>query len=276
MEIAFPHLPGICLKLAPIEENRVGFPTSQLQKGLVLIANGEELVEEGVGFGVPVLKLGLKTIFPGAIQLVDWNDGQEITAVYHMNLEERLTRQNQSTLRSQLLYRVRDQLAEVYRRSPAIRRWLTTISNELRSRFGWRTSYEYAGWDFPVGVEYTFDFQSGIVAVEIDTTGLPQEDVTEVVMMNEQGAYHFDTYVDSSGACLRGEAIGSWEQVAAEHASFLSRSHQLAFTLPKIEGACLFRGRELVGSRLAWAGFGYSFSPNIQRIAYPLHIEQLS
>lgn len=276
MQIPFPHNSGIYLKLAPVAHNQIDYPTSQLQKGLVLVVNGEELVEEGVGFGVPVLKQGLKTIFPGAIQLADWKQDQELTAVYHMNLEERLAGQNQRVVENQLLYRLKDYLAEAYRRYPAMRRWLTTLSNGMRHAFNWQTSYENAGWDYPVRVHYTFDWQSSLVSVEVDVTALPQEDVTEVVVMNEQGAHHFDTYSDSSGVRLHGGAIGSWEQVTAESASFLSHRHGVAFTLPQLEGARLFRGRELVGSRLAWAGFGYSFSLAPPRIAYSLQIKRLS
>jgi hypothetical protein len=275
MEIPIPHISDACLKLAPVAENRAGYPTSQLQKGLVLIANGQELAEEGVGFGAPILKIGLKPIFPGAIALADSKGSQEIKTVFRLNLEETLIGHNRRRMRSESLYRIREHLAEAYRRFPATRRSLTALSNGLRRGFGWQSIYEYAGWDYPVKVHYKFDWQAGFIAVEIDASELPQEVVTEVVVMNEQGAHHFDTYADSSGALLSGEAIGSWEEVTADRASFLSRTHRLAFTLSQIEGARLFRGRELVGSRLAWAGFGYSFPPIRQRIAYTLQIERL-
>ena len=275
MEIAVFPSSDVYLKLVPVAENRSGYPTSHLQKGLVLIANGEELAEEGVGFGAPVVMLGLQTIFPGAVRLADWKEGREITAVFRLNLKERLTGHNQRLVRSQSLIQIKHRLEETYRRIPATRRWLALLSNGLRRGFGLQISYEYAGWDYPVSARYTFDRHTGNIMVEIDASELPQKDVTEVVVMNEQGAHHFDTYTDSSGTRLQGEAIGSWEEVTAERASFFSRHHRLAFSLPQIEAARLFRGRELVSSHLAWAGFGYSFSPIRQRIAYPLQIERL-
>ncbi len=42
-----------------------GYPTERLQKGLVLLDDGRDLSEEGVGIGVPVLKRGLQAVFPG-------------------------------------------------------------------------------------------------------------------------------------------------------------------------------------------------------------------
>jgi hypothetical protein len=49
-----------------------------------------------------------------------------------------------------------------------------------------------------------------------------------------------------------GEAIGSWNEVTAERASFISRAHRLAYTIQQIDGARLFRGR--VSSIRAWPG----------------------
>jgi len=104
---------------------------------------------------------------------------------------------------------------------------------------------------------------------------LPQDGITEVIVMNEQGAHYFDQYHDSTGASLAGKEIGCWDEVAASEAGFASSNQRVAFTLPRVPGAQLFRGRELVGSRLAWAGFGYSFPPAISRFNYSVKIEVL-
>jgi hypothetical protein len=122
-------------------------------------------------------------------------------------------------------------------------------------------------------VLYTIEEETGKVAVEIDTLDLPAG-ITEVVIMNEQGAHTFDRYLDSSGNSLREGEIGCWDLVTAEGAWFQSSANQVAFRLSQVAGARLYRGRELVGSRLAWAGFGYSFPPSIQRLRYEMRIEK--
>ena len=45
------------------------YPTRRLQKGLLLYAGEQELAEEGVGLGVPILKRGAQTVFPGSVRL---------------------------------------------------------------------------------------------------------------------------------------------------------------------------------------------------------------
>jgi hypothetical protein len=46
----------------------------------------------------------------------------------------------------------------------------------------------------------------------------------------------------------------------------------VAFSLGQAPGARLFRGRELVGARLAWVGFGYALPPTRRSFGYELTI----
>jgi hypothetical protein len=274
LDITFPFFEDISLMIGPVLANCLDYPSSKLQKGLILIANDQELAEEGVGFGVPVLKQGVRTIFAGEIDLTWLNDGSQkvITAVFLMNLEERLVSEGRGKIRSESLYQVKNHLADLYRRVPLLRSPLTSLSNLLRSSFGWRTVYEDTRRDLAVKVNYSIDFSTRIITVAMDTTGAPLGDMTEVILMNEQGAHYFDTYSDVSGLLLQGDEIGGWDLVTSENASFLSRTQRLAFTLQQIDGACLYRGRELVDSRLAWSGFGYSLHPSKRHFIYPLRV----
>ena len=69
-----------------------GYPVARLQRGLLLRHNADDLIEEGVGFGVPVLKRGAQTIFPGGMELrLNAEAPWSATATFEMNLVERLT-----------------------------------------------------------------------------------------------------------------------------------------------------------------------------------------
>ncbi len=118
-----------------------------MQKGLLLLDGGRELAEEGVGFGVPILKRGMQTIFPGGLELTCERRGPvwEVTVSFEMNLVERLARPGAGSLRSRSLYAAKNSLAALHRRAPALRGPLTATSSALRRSFGWVTTFEEAG-----------------------------------------------------------------------------------------------------------------------------------
>jgi hypothetical protein len=252
------------------------YPTGELQRGLVLLDHGRDLSEEGVGFGVPVLKRGVRTVFPGALELTEVAEGPDwqVTATYHLDLVDRLIATGGGVVRPRLVYAARDSLAAVHRRVPGLRRPLTATSNAVRRRLGWRTTFVRAGLVATVPVTYTVRGGEDVVTVAADLTGVPPDAVTEVVLMNELGAGHFDRYEDSSGARLTGAEIGSWDAVEAATASFVSSRRRLAFTLRRVPGARLLRGREAEADRLAWAGFGYVVRPGTPGLTYDVRIER--
>ena len=276
MELSIPLFEGLSLEVADQSGDADGYPTRRLQKGLLLLDGREELAEEGVGFGVPVLKRGIQTIFPGEMELAWRRTGPlwEVTAVFAMDLVERLARPGGASLQSGVLYAAKDSLAALHRRVPPLRGPLTAASGALRRMFGWVTTYEQAEVCAELTVTYTVDGEQGRIGIAVDMAGLPT-DVTEVVMMNELGGRHFDRYTDADGTDLHGDEIGTWDEVGAVKASFVSTAHQVAFSLGQVEGARLSRGRELVGARLAWSGFGYSLPPAPGAFTYDVRIERM-
>ena len=229
-----------------------------------------------MGFGVPILKRGLQTIFPGEMKL-EWRRTGPVwvvTAVFALDLVERLAKPGGAGPRSGVLYAAKDSLAALHRRAPSLRGPLSAASAALRRAFGWATTYEQAALCAELTVTYSVDSERGEIGVTADLTGLPA-DVTEVVMMNELGGRHFDRYTDADGADLRGDEIGTWDEVGAVTAAFVSTAHKVAFSLGQVEGAKLSRGRELIGARLAWSGFGYSLPSTAGRVAYSVRIERL-
>jgi hypothetical protein len=277
VKLAVPLSEGLSLSIVDRAAGAADYPTRRLQRGLLLLDRGQGLAEEGVGFGVPILKRGIQTIFPGGLELAEQHEGPvwEVTAAFEMNLVERLARPGVGSLRSKSLYAAKNSLAALHRRAPALRRPLTATSNALRRSFGWVTTFEEAGSTAMVKLTYTIRGGEGRVTIAVDLSDLPRDGVSTVVVMNEQGAHHFDRYRDSEGITLAGSEIGTWDEVAAARASFVSAAHRVAFSLGPAPGATLYRGRELIGSRVAWSGFGYSFPPTLGRFAYDLGIERI-
>lgn len=272
-----PMFQGLSLKIEDIPSGRSDYATSRLQKGFLLLDRGQSLAEEAVGFGVPVLKRGLQTIFPGNVTLT-WirkDPTWDISAVFEMNLVEKISRMGKENVENRLLYAAKNISAAVIRRLPFTRTLLTAISSTLRSMFHWETTYAKTGFSTMVKVCYSVEEEAGKVNVDLVTDDLPPS-VTEMIMMNEQGAHYFDQYRDTSGVSLQGEQIGCWDEVNADEAWFASSTRRVAFRLTRVKGARLYRGRELIGSRLAWAGFGYSFLPSIKRLQYEMRIEKLT
>lgn len=276
MEITVPISAGATLRLQDRVKNEAAFPTAHLQKGLILVKGENELVEEGVGFGVPLLKRGNQTIFPGNVELIDQRSAPEsrITVKFTLNLEEKLASGGRRSINSPGLYDIKNSLAALIRQKPGTRAPLTIASNAIRRVFNWETIYEESEINLGVKVNYGFNTHTGVISIEVEAPDPSANGMTELILMNEQGARHFDKYKDASGIVLQGGEIGCWDEVTAEWAAFISEKNRLAFTLRQIMGAKLFRGRELIGSRLAWSGFGYSLPPNTTKIRHEIKIEE--
>ena len=249
------------------------YPTARLQKGLLLFDGARDLAEEGVGFGVPVLKRGAQALFAGSADVEVRDDGAVCTIriLYRVDLVERLAASGRGTVTPRALYAAKEALAAVHRRVPAARGVLTAASSALRRGFGLESVYVPSGPAVEVPVTCVVDRELGDVRVDAGLAGLPP-DVTEIAIMNEQGARAFDRYEDDAGVVLLGGAIGSWDEVSATGARFVSAPSGVAFSVARAEGATLRRGRELVGDRLSWAGFALLAPAGRPGLSYELHV----
>ena len=88
------------------------------------------------------------------------------------------------------------------------------------------------------------------INVVVDPTGLGPG-CTRLSVMNELDAQVFDSYEDSSGLTLRGWRVEPWSPVEAEWARFSASNGSSSFRLGRVEGARLFRGREVVPGHLS-------------------------
>jgi hypothetical protein len=253
------------------------FPTSGLQKGLLLLDGGQELSAEGVGFGVPVLKRGATAVFAGTAEMDDHQaTPRSVTLTYTMDRVERLGGRRGRLFLHRPLDGLREAFALLYRRVPVLRRPLLAASNGIRRLLCVRTRFEQITPLAVVAVTYVTGECPGDIVVSADLRHLPGA-VTEVVIMNELGADPFARYVDSDGAEARGAAIGAWNPVGASRASFVAPTSGATFTLAsapdsRVPDARLYRGREVARGRLAWAGFGYTLRPGPPSFSYTLHV----
>ncbi len=253
------------------------FPTAMIQRGLLLSCNGRDLSEEAVGYGVPILKRGLQAIFPGEVELSHSRDAphQGITARYKLNLEEKISNHGTGTIDKRWVYACKYFLAALIRNWPISRRVLSAASSWLRTRFGWTTTYEPLDFSIFITMTYTIYRDMGKVFIELIKLECPLPDISEVIVMNEQGAQTFNLYQEAGGNIQSGNQIGCWDLVTGDHAAFLSSTQHISFCLPQVKAARLYRGREIVESRLAWAGFGYTFPPNLTDFSYSITLSKL-
>lgn len=275
MIIEIPFIQGYSLIIENNPSELSGYPTTRLQKGLILKHLDQKLDEEGVGFGVPVIKRGLLTFFSGEAEFEIETDGLLwiISASYTMNLTEKISKRNNKHLESKFVYFTKNLLAAVIRKVPITRKILTSASSGLRQLFNLTTIYVHSDFSDVIPVIYRIDPEKGIVWTELDSSKL-NPGVTEIVIMYEQGARSFNEYGDTSRLILRDEEIGCWDQVIAEKAWLSSIQHHISFRLSQVDGPRLFRGREVEDSRLSWAGFGYSFSPTLNNFKIKMELIQ--
>ena len=267
LPIPLRPLPGICLVMP--SSNQDCYPTSRIQKGLVLLCDGQDLSEEGVGFGVPVLKIGQGEVFPGSclwkVELK--GDCATIEAEYSMNLVGRMAVGGRR-IDCRTFYRAREWLASQYRRHPELRKGILYGAELSRMVMSMKDAFV----EVPTvgSVKTVYKIIDDSVLVGLDLRGVPEGH--EVVVMNEQGANHFDSYKDSDELFLEKDAIGSWNEVFADRASFIDSKNGFYFALNRVEDARMMRGRELLSDRLAWAGLAYVVNPGTKRFSYTMRL----
>lgn len=259
-----------------IKESGMGrpdYPTCRLQKGLLLAFRDKDISGEGIGFGVPILKSGNKTFFPGSARITTLRESEmvSVTVDYDLNLVEKKALKGKN-IEYRYFYAITENLSRLHRSYPRIRKMLMHGSNFLRRFFGFETLFEKIDTHGIVGVRYEIHKEEGIIQINVDASGIEKKDYTEIMVMNELGASHFNEYHDSTGLILKGDAIGTWDETFADEASFIDTIHSIVFTLGKVAGARMFRGREFVPGRLAWAGLAYSLPPCTDNFDYNIRI----
>jgi uncharacterized protein YlbG (UPF0298 family) len=247
--------------------------TAALQKGLVLMLDNEELIEEGVGFGVPVVKYQDKTYFSSSAEA----STQKTDSAYTLKktyLMDTISRKKiwraASYIDDNFYSSVRKKFEKLYLSHKTLSPLFNKLM-ELREIAKIKTEFIKVKPRGAIAVNY--EIQPTIIKVSVDFSELTLTGCQEVLVLNEQGSSVFQKYADTSGLTLFGNNIGAWDAVTADQASMLSTGEHVAFSLQNICGAALFRGWEKTRNRFSWAGLSYSLRPNHGTFDYEIGLD---
>lgn len=244
---------------------------SPLQKGLILISSGRELIEEGVGFGVPVAIFSDKTYFSSSAELSINTENQTTMIVkkFYLDTVSRKVWRNRVFTDNSLYQIISRFFMKIYRKYPSSRRGIFPFI-KLRNKFGIETLFTKVKHRGSITIMYKI--KPGSVEIETDLTRITKDNCLKVFLLNEQGATCFRRFFDSDGVKLIDEKIGAWDQVDADWACLSNVNYTLGFRLQSLSNCRLLKGREIIKNRLSWAGMAYEIDPHIDLIKYEIKI----
>jgi len=244
---------------------------ASLQKGLVLVHNGRELIEEGIGFGVPVVQYKDKTYFSSSAGVSVRKSGNS------QLLEKRYVLDTISRKRFWRASYINDDaysfFHKLFERVYINHRRLSAMCNrimELRRAVKVQTVFMKVK---PRGtIIFNYSCQPNAIGIKVDFAELELENCREILILNEQGATCFRKYTDTDETKLFDGNIGAWELVGAKKASLSNEKETMAFTLRNVDLAKLFRGWESTKGRFSWSGLSYSLLPKLGTFDYVIEM----
>lgn len=245
---------------------------ADLQKGLLLVVDGMELVGEGTGFGVPIVKYEDSTYFSQDATIFLTKDSDSISIVKSFEISSiSKKRLGKGVFLNDGFYNFLHKYFErVYLSWKNFRHAFDKIM-ELRKLLKINTQFVEGENKGQIDVHYKF-FTS-LIKIDIDFGKLSREGIKEILILNEQDSTFFRYYFDTDGCQLLDNQIGAWEKVKAKRASFSDLKKKIVFTLQNVNGAQLYRGREQVKKRFSWSGFTYSLPHNVSQFNYSIFLE---
>jgi hypothetical protein len=236
---------------------------AKLQKGLVLMFDNQELIEEGIGFGVPVVKYEDKTYFSSSARVTRAHgNGDVLVKSFLLDTISR-KRVGKASYVNDDFYSF---FHRIFEKAYFNCRKLSPLFNlimALRKTLKVQTEFVKTAPRGTVTVTYTC--LPNNIKVNVDLTRLNRAGCKQILLLNEQGSTFFRKYSDTTGTSLLAKSIGAWATVNAEEASLSDVAESLQFTLKQVKKARLFRGWENTKGRFSWAGLSYSlnaYSPN--------------
>ncbi len=241
-----------CLEIAP------------LQKGLVLLHDNKELIEEGVGLGVPVVKYKDKTYFSSSAEVTVQDSGSStvIKKTFVLDAVSRKRLGKNSYVNDSLYSLIHAFFEKAYLNNRTLNPFFSGL---MAFRHIIKIRTDFLKVKSRGTAEVTYRCHPTVIRVSVDFSNLVLDGCEEILILNEQGATFFREYFDSDGTVLTGNQMGAWAAVTAEEASLLNSEGGLAFTLRRIQGASLSRGWEKIKNRFSWAGLSYSLEQQNRR-----------
>ncbi len=246
--------------------------TGALQKGLVLLFGNRELIEEGVGFGVPVVKYTDKTFFSSkaTVTAQSSNAGYTLTKTYVLDTVSVKKIGNNSYLDDKIYSSIRKKFEILYLKHKKLN---TLFNKVMETRELLKIKTEFQTRDPRGTISVTYNCQPNALTIYADLSKVNLQGCQEVLLLNEQGSSIFQKYVDSSGRNLLGNKIGAWDQVEADSAALQSFKGNLGFGLHSVGGSSMYRGWEHTRHRFSWAGLSYSLPPNNGVFCYSIDLD---
>jgi hypothetical protein len=153
------------------------YPSSRIQKGPVLIYRDKDLSEEGVGFGVPVLKFGYEAIFPGSKRVTAEKNNDKVVIMidYDLNLVERMAIKGNKKVESRAFYKIKEWFHGLHREHPGFRGIIMPAFNAVSRIRGTGTRFDEMVSAGSVCVTYTIYPEESAVSISVDTSGVKKE-----------------------------------------------------------------------------------------------------
>jgi hypothetical protein len=243
---------------------------ADLQKGFILLHKGRELVGEGIGFGVPILKYADETFFSGS-SILKISKHENPVIIRKEFVMDRVSRDKfgERKLENSKIRTFIDYISSLYQKNKGLAK-LILLSKENLFKLGVKSVFVKMP---PRGkVIVTYIINRNKIRIRLDFTQLDGHNLQKVFILNEQGSEFFRKYSDSSGATLTDEEIGVWNEVTAQSAAIMNRQENIGFTLKNIDGVMLRRGRELMHGSLDWVGLDYEFESRCKELEYEIEI----
>jgi hypothetical protein len=243
---------------------------AQIQKGLVLVLNERELIEEGAGFGVPVAIFSDRTCFSGSAETLIMDNVQSKIVIkrYRIDTVSKKGWKNTVLPEIPILKFISNRLENAYRKNQFIRKFFFPSVN-IRKKIGVKMIYKRIKSRGEIVVTYNINENS--IIINADFRGLNRNCLKKIVLLNEQGSTFFRKF-SSNGSILVDEQIGGWRLLTANQACFSNLEGSLGFCFRNLSNCRSFIGREYLNEFLSWVGLEYETSPDQDFLEYEIKI----